>query len=62
MQKQQWYKEWKKLETIPARQLENVKSKKEVILETQSDKKKVHFATLMDKMSPQKRGVRTKNT
>ena len=41
-------KEWKKLETIPAWQLEKVKSKKEVILEAQRDKNKVHFATLMD--------------
>ena len=41
-------KEWKKLETIPAWQLEKVKSKKEVILEAQRDKTKVHFATLMD--------------
>ena len=41
-------KEWKKLETIPAWQLEKVKSKKEVILEAQRDKKKVHSATLMD--------------
>ena len=39
---------WKKLETIPAWQLEKVKSKKEVILEAQRDKKKVHFATLTD--------------
>ena len=37
-------KEWKKLETIPARQLENVKSKNEVILEAHSDKTKVHLA------------------
>ena len=41
-------KEWKNLETIPAWQLEKVKSKKEVILEAQRDKKKVHFAALMD--------------
>ena len=41
-------KEWKKLEPIPAWQLDKVKSKKEVILEAQRDKKKVHFATLMD--------------
>ena len=41
-------KEWKKLEAIPAWQLERVKSKKAVILEAQRDKKKVHFATLMD--------------
>ena len=40
-------KEWKKLETIPAWKLEKVKSKKEVILEAQRDKK-IHFATLMD--------------
>ena len=41
-------KEWKKLETIPAWQLEQVKNKMEVILEAQRDKKKVHFATLME--------------
>ena len=41
-------KEWKKLETIPAWHLEKVKSKKEVILEAKRDKKKDHFATLMD--------------
>ena len=45
-------KEWKKLEqTIPGWhgwQLVEVGSQKEVILEAQSDKKKVHFATLMD--------------
>ena len=40
--------EWKKLEKLPAWQLDKVKSKKEVILEAQRDKKKVHFATLMD--------------
>ena len=41
-------KEWKKVETIPAWQLEKVKSKKEVILEVQRDRKKVHFGTPMD--------------
>ena len=41
-------KEWKKLETIPGWQLGKVKSKKEVTLEAQRDKKKVHFATLAD--------------
>ena len=41
-------KEWKKLETIPAWKLEKVKTKKEVILEAQRDKTKVHFAALMD--------------
>ena len=40
--------EWKKLETIPAWDLGKVKSKKEVILEAQRDKKNVHFATLLD--------------
>ena len=39
-------KEWKKLETIPW-QLDTVKSKKEVALEAQRDKRTVHFATLM---------------
>ena len=41
-------KEWKKLESTPAWQWEKIKSKQEVILEAQRDKKKVHFATLMD--------------
>ena len=40
--------EWKKLETIPAWQLDKVESKREVILEAQRDNNKVHFATLMD--------------
>ena len=40
-------KEWKKLETIPAWQLDKVKNKK-VILEAPRDKKKIHFSTLMD--------------
>ena len=50
-------KEWKKLETIPARNLEKVKSKKEVILEAQRDKKKVHIATLMHMCHLEKCGV-----
>ena len=41
-------KEWELLGTIPAWQLDKVKSRKEVILEAQRDKKKVHFAALMD--------------
>ena len=41
-------KEWKMLEAIPAWNLDKMKSKKEVILEAQRDKKKVHFASLMD--------------
>ena len=41
-------KEWKKLETIAAWDVGKVKSKKEVILEAQRDKKKAHFASLMD--------------
>ena len=52
-------KEWKKLDAILAWQLEKVKSKKEVTLEAQRDKKKVHFATLMDICHPNKCGVRT---
>ena len=52
MRKQQWTRNGKKLETIPAWQLEKDKSKKEVILEAQRDKKKVHFATLMDICHP----------
>ena len=41
-------KELKKLETVPAWQLEIDKSKNDDILEAQRDKKKVHFTTLMD--------------
>ena len=41
-------KEWKKRETIPAWQVDKVKSNNEFILEAQRDKKKVHFATLRD--------------
>ena len=51
-------KEWKKPETIPAWQLDNVTSKKEVILEAQKDKRTVHFATLMDMCHLKKCGVR----
>ena len=40
-------KEWKKLETILAWNLAKIKSKNEVILEAQSDKNNVHFATRM---------------
>ena len=42
-------KRWKKLETIPAWNLERVKSKKEVILKAQRDQNKVHLASLMDR-------------
>ena len=41
-------KERKKLETIPAWQLDKIENKKDVILEAQRDKRKVHFATMMD--------------
>ena len=41
-------KEWKKFETIPAWQLEKVRSKKEVTKEAQKNKNNVHFASLMD--------------
>ena len=41
-------KEWKQLETIPAWELGKVKTKKEVILEAQRHKNRVHFASLMD--------------
>ena len=45
-------KEWKKLETIPAWQLEKVKSKEEVILEAQ--KKESPLCYTDGHMSPQK--------
>ena len=42
-------KERKKLEkTIPDWQLDKDRNQKEVIVEAQSDKKKVHFATMID--------------
>ena len=46
--------------TSLAWQLDKVGSQKEVILEAQSDKKKVHFATLMDICHLKKCSVRTK--
>ena len=48
-------KEWKKLETSPAWQLDKVRSKKE-----ERDKKQVHFATFDGHLSSQKCGVTTK--
>ena len=54
--------DWKKLETIPAWEFgKKVKSKKEVTLQAQRDKRKVHFAILMD-MSSRKCGVGSKIT
>ena len=50
-------KESKKLETNPAWQLEKVKCEKEVNLEAQRDKRKVHYAD--GHISYQKSGVRT---
>ena len=41
-------KEWKKLETFQLGSEKQGKSKREVVLEAQRDKWKVHFATLMD--------------
>ena len=41
-------KEWKRLETILAWKLGQVKSKEDVILEAEKEKRKVHTATLMD--------------
>ena len=51
-------KEWKKLETIPAWQLDKVKSKKEVILKAQRDKKNP-LCYIDGLLSSQKCGVRT---
>ena len=41
-------KEWQKLEKFQAWNLDEVKNNREVILEAQREKKKVHFATLTD--------------
>ena len=40
-------KEWKKLETTKAWPLDKMKSKKDVFLEAQREKKKVHFGANM---------------
>ena len=45
-------KEWEKLENLPAWQMTNGKSKKEVMLEAQKDQRAVHFASLMDICHP----------
>ena len=55
-------KEWTKLKTIPAWQLDRVKSKKEVIDEARRDKNNVHSATLMDVCHLEKWGVSTRIT
>ena len=47
-QRQQWIKEWEKLEKISAWNLTKVRSKKEVIDEARTKGAKVHFASLMD--------------
>ena len=41
-------KEWKNVETIQHGSRTKVKGEEEIILEAQWDKKKAHFATLMD--------------
>ena len=48
MRKQQWTRNGRSSRRFRAWQLEKVKSKTDVVLETQKDKKKVHFDTLMD--------------
>ena len=48
MQRQQWTRNGKKLETIPAWDVRKVRSKKEVIKVAQKNNNKVHFASLMD--------------
>ena len=47
-QKQQWIKNGRNLEKIPAWNLTKVRSKKEVIDEANAKGAKVHFASLMD--------------
>ena len=54
-------KEWKKLETIPARQSDKVKSKNTVILEAQRDRESA-LCCNDGHLSPQKRGVGTQVT
>ena len=58
MQKTAVDKEWKKLETIPAGRLEEVKSKEEVVLEAQRDKN----CNIKGHTSPQESGFGTEIT
>ena len=53
-------KEWKKLETFPAWQLDNVKSKKEVILEAQRDNKESPLCHIDEHVSSENCGVRAR--
>ena len=46
--RKQWTRNGKKLETIPAWDVNKVKSKKEVTKEAQKNNNKLHFASLMD--------------
>ena len=55
-------KEWNKLETISAWQVNKVKSKMEVIQEAQKDKMKVHFATFDGHLSSQEFGCHCTTT
>ena len=52
-------KEWKKLDTIPAWQLEKVKSKQEVILEAKRDRKQSPLCYIDGPLSYQHCGVKT---
>ena len=53
-------KEWRKLETIAASQLDKVKNKKEIVLEAQRGTNKSPLWYIDGHLSPQKCGVRTK--
>ena len=53
-------KAWETLEKIPAWSLDKLKSKTDVIPEAQTEKRKVHFDTLMDILSSQECRVGTK--
>ena len=55
-------KAWKKFETIPAWQLDKVKSKREVILETQRDKKESPHCYIDGHLSSEECRVRTQNS
>ena len=62
MHKLQRTRNGKKPETIPAWQLDNIKSKKEDILEAQRGKKESPLCYIEGHTPPHKRGVRIKIT
>ena len=62
VRKQQWTRNERRLIQSQCGKWRKSRAKKEIILEAQRDKNKVHFATLMDMCHLEKHGLRTKVT